>query len=160
MPEIKNTFLKGRMNKDLDERLIPNGEYRDAMNIQISTSEQSDVGTVQNIKGNLKKYRTKDGDTNVIPSDCKCVGVIAEEKTNKLYYFVKKRFNPLEENFEAIIEFTPKDGDVSAYITPVVIDTKVNTADAVLKFPERIITGINIIDGLLFWTDGVGEPKK
>ena len=39
MPEIKNTFLKGKMNKDLDERLIPNGEYRDALNIKVSTSE-------------------------------------------------------------------------------------------------------------------------
>ena len=26
MPEIKNNFLKGKMNKDLDERLLPNGE--------------------------------------------------------------------------------------------------------------------------------------
>ena len=42
------------MNKDLDERLVPNGEYTDAMNIQVSTSEGSDVGTVQNILGNKK----------------------------------------------------------------------------------------------------------
>ena len=34
MPEIKNTFTQGKMNKDLDERLIPNGEYRDALNMQ------------------------------------------------------------------------------------------------------------------------------
>ena len=33
MPEIKNTLLKGRMNKDLDERLVPNGEYRDALKL-------------------------------------------------------------------------------------------------------------------------------
>ena len=52
MPEIKNQFTGGKMNKDLDERLVPNGEYRDAMNIQVSTSEESDVGTVQNILGN------------------------------------------------------------------------------------------------------------
>ena len=52
MPEIKNQFTKGKMNKDLDERLIPKGEYKDAMNIQVSTSEDSDVGTVQNILGN------------------------------------------------------------------------------------------------------------
>ena len=52
MPEIKNTFLKGKMNKDLDARLIPNGEYVDAQNIHITKSEGSDVGVVQNIKGN------------------------------------------------------------------------------------------------------------
>ena len=33
MPEIKNAFTQGRMNKDLDERLIPRGQYRDAMNV-------------------------------------------------------------------------------------------------------------------------------
>ena len=53
MPEIKNQFTKGKMNKDLDERLVPKGEYRDAMNIQVSTSEDSEVGTVQNLLGNL-----------------------------------------------------------------------------------------------------------
>ena len=52
MPEIKNTFIRSKMNKDLDSRLVPNGEYRDAMNIQVSTSEESDVGTIQNVLGN------------------------------------------------------------------------------------------------------------
>jgi hypothetical protein len=55
MPEIKHQFTTGgKMNKDLDERLIPNGEYRDAMNIQVATSEGSDVGTAQNILGNIQ----------------------------------------------------------------------------------------------------------
>ena len=36
MPELKRTFSKGRMNKDLDERLVPLGEYRDAKNIEIN----------------------------------------------------------------------------------------------------------------------------
>ena len=53
MPELKRNFIKGRMNKDLDERLVPIVEYRDALNIQVSTSEGSNVGTAQNIKGNL-----------------------------------------------------------------------------------------------------------
>ena len=52
MPEIKNQFTGGKMNKDLDERLVPKGDYRDAMNIQVSTSEEGAVGTVQNILGN------------------------------------------------------------------------------------------------------------
>ena len=52
MPEIKNQFTGGKMNKDLDERLVPKGEYRDAMNIQVSTSEGSEVGAVRKILGN------------------------------------------------------------------------------------------------------------
>jgi len=52
MPELSNNFLRGKMNKDLDDRIVPRGEYRDALNIEVSTSESSDVGTVQNLKGN------------------------------------------------------------------------------------------------------------
>jgi len=71
------------MNKDLDERLVPNGEYRDAMNIQVSTSEGSDVGTVQNILGNSLVPGQ-----NFIGNGALCVGSIADEKHDKLYYFV------------------------------------------------------------------------
>ena len=44
MPELKRLFVKGRMNQDLDERLVPNGEYRDALNIQIATTEGNNGG--------------------------------------------------------------------------------------------------------------------
>jgi len=56
MPELKNTFLEGKMNKDLDARLLKNGEYFDAQNIHITKSEGSDMGTVQNILGNKLNY--------------------------------------------------------------------------------------------------------
>ena len=56
MPELKRTFSGGIMNKDLDERLVPNGQYRDALNVQVSTSEGSDVGALQNILGNKIPY--------------------------------------------------------------------------------------------------------
>ena len=42
MPETKNTFIQGKMNKDLDDRLLPNGQYRNAENITVSKSEGSD----------------------------------------------------------------------------------------------------------------------
>ena len=52
MAEIKNTFLKGKMNQDLDSRLLPNGEYREAINLMISRSEGSTVGEFENVLGN------------------------------------------------------------------------------------------------------------
>ena len=81
MPEIKNTFMSSKMNKDLDERLIPKGEYRDAMNIQVSTSEGSDVGTVQNILGNSVL-------TSVAEMNSEAVGSITDEKNNSLYWLI------------------------------------------------------------------------
>ena len=55
MPELKRNFLKGRMNKRVDERLVPNGEYRDATNIQISTSQTEDAGAIESLPGNSKQ---------------------------------------------------------------------------------------------------------
>ena len=52
MAEIKNTFIKSKMNKDLDDRIVPPGEYRDALNIAISRSEGDDVGALETILGN------------------------------------------------------------------------------------------------------------
>ena len=86
MPEIKHNFLKGKMNKDLDERLVANGEYRDAVNVQVSTSEGSDVGTLQNILGNSLVTGQ-----DFLPSNLFCVGSIANEKNNKLYYFITQK---------------------------------------------------------------------
>ena len=39
MAEVKNAFIKSKMNKDLDSRLLPQGEYRNAVNVQVSRSE-------------------------------------------------------------------------------------------------------------------------
>ena len=71
------------MNKDLDERLVPNGEYRHAENIQVSTSEGSAVGTVQNILGNSLV-----SGQDFINSNSTCVGSVADEANDKVYYFI------------------------------------------------------------------------
>ena len=52
MAEIKNTFIKSKMNKDLDDRLLTNGEYRNAQNVNVSRSEGDDVGSLENVRGN------------------------------------------------------------------------------------------------------------
>ena len=53
MAEAKNTFIKSKMNKDLDDRLIHNQEYRDAQNVAVSRSEDADVGALENVLGNI-----------------------------------------------------------------------------------------------------------
>ena len=71
MPEIEKTFLQGKMNKDLDERLIPKGEYREAQNIEVNISEGSSVGTVQDIFGT-------EHIGGIIPEGISCVGIVVE----------------------------------------------------------------------------------
>jgi len=152
MAEIKQNFSEGKMNKDLDERLLPKGQYRHAENIQVSTSEESDVGAIENVLSNTLLSE------NFVPEDSVCVGRYADEKNNSLYWFVTSPSKDM------ILQW------LNSEVTPVLVDLKVGTVDAVLKFnSENIITGINVIDNLLFWTDGhnnadnkfVGtEPKK
>ena len=94
MPEIKHTFQGGKMNKDLDERLVPNGQYRDAMNIQVRTTDGDsdglgDSGTVQNIQGNTlvgKPWVETEYESGNESSTT--IGSVKDEKTNNAYFFI------------------------------------------------------------------------
>lgn len=143
MPEIKHNFTTGKMNKDLDERLVQNGEYRHAVNIQVSTSEDSDVGSVQNILGNNLV-----ADISYLNDECVCIGSVADEKNDTVYWFVFDTTDSTPKSY--ILQYN------KTSITPVFVDTD----NSVLKFSENKITGINIINDLLFFTDGTNEPKK
>ena len=84
MPELKRTFSAGKMNKDLDIRIVPPGEYRDAQNIEINTSEGSDVGAVQLVKGNTL-FESSDWN---IPPQSACVGTITDTAHDTIYWLV------------------------------------------------------------------------
>jgi len=81
------------MNKDLDERLLPNGEYRDAQNIAISKSEDSNVGAAENIQGTRLVLN---GDIALQMSTVlgvggqylKACGQYVDEVNSKLYLFL------------------------------------------------------------------------
>ena len=143
MPELTRQFGGGAMNKDLDERLVPNGQYRDALNVQVSSSEASDVGTVQNILGNRRPYGSALANLGANPE---CVGVFVQPKTEMIYWFVASDTKSI------IFEYDQTLNTVS----PILVDTQ-----GILNFSTKFkITGINIIDNLLFWTDNKTEPKK
>ena len=167
MPEIKHHFRAGKMNKDLDERLVPNGEYRDALNIEIATSDGDDVGALQTVLGNNREDVTSyvSGVYNTIAArmgdiwtiDGKCIGHCLDTQNEKIYYFVA------DANFGGIFEFEQKNPEISStksgVIKPVLLDR--TTGVTLLQFStSNRITGINVVDGILFWTDGVSEPKK
>ena len=81
MAELKHTFVSGRMDKDRDERLVENGSYRDALNIQVSSSEGSDVGAVENLLGNILDisllYVTEISGTNYFFPHFSCNNIIS-----------------------------------------------------------------------------------
>ena len=112
MPELKRTFSGGIMNKDLDERLVPNGQYRDALNVQVSTSEGSDVGALQNILGNKIPYSSALTSTQLGPNAF-VVGSIRKDDTECVYWFVASNSKSL------ILEYNQKTNAVK----PVLVDT-------------------------------------
>ena len=99
MPELKHAFSAGRMNKDLDERLVPNGEYRDATNIEISTSEGSNTGVVQSLHGNFARRvmapfgPNTNYDLGTNDNSAVCVGSVTSPDTDKIYYLVNSEIN-------------------------------------------------------------------
>ena len=157
MPDIKHYFRSGKMNKDLDERLVPNGEYRDALNIEMSTSDGDDVGTVQNVRGttqvlgkvydsNKKTITSNWGTDSFGLTNAICVGTKLNNENDRIYWFIKA------DEADCIAEYD----DNTGVISPVLVD-----ANNILGFETNTyITGINVLDGMLMWTDGEKEPKK
>ena len=146
MPELKRGFIAGRMNKDLDERLVPTGEYRDALNVEISTSESTNAYAVESSNGNsqITASTVFDGYTNP-----KCIGVGRDTENDKIYWFVSS------DNKDAVIEY-----DVSNNIVSPVVVSVIATSNVLEFSSDKLITGVNVIDGLLFFTDDNSEPKK
>jgi len=87
MAEVKNAFIKSKMNKDLDSRLIPNGEYRDAKNIQVSRSQGEDVGALENILGNAVTVKG-DFATDASAPNIECIGYVVDESSSFIYLFL------------------------------------------------------------------------
>lgn len=81
MPEIKNNFTGAKMNQDLDERLVPKGEYREAFNIDVSSSEADDMGSIQNALGNIAK-------SNHGIAGAKCIGSYVNKEDNSIIWLV------------------------------------------------------------------------
>jgi len=51
MANVTRNFIKGKMNKMVDERIVPNGEYIDALNARMGSSEGSEIGVLKTLRG-------------------------------------------------------------------------------------------------------------
>ena len=145
MPEIKRTFNVGKMNRDLDDRIVPAGEYREGFNINIGQSESSDVGAVENLLGN--ELVAQSGLTGG-----KCIGQVADTGTEKIYFLVTTNsiYNETNSGQHGLFEYDQK----TKQLTSLIVSTQLNLHQ---NYP---VTGINIVDDLLFWTDNRNYPRK
>ena len=87
MAEVKNSFLSSKMNKDLDDRLIPNGEYRNAVNVSINKSTGENVGTAQTVLGNTEVIDFGSA-IHLNQTGLEVIGVLPDDTNNIVYAFL------------------------------------------------------------------------
>jgi len=170
MAEVRNVFVKSKMNKDLDERLLPNGEYRDGRNISVNKSEGPDEGVVENIIGN-NIYSNFDFGVGV-----EIIGTYVDTDKDRIFIFATNHSDgsPNQLDARAIGNVETASGRqigtaicVIAYIEgPTASNNNTPNFDKLvegdfLNFSKtHPITGIDMIEDLLFFTDNRNQPRK
>ena len=142
--DIRNTFIGAIINKDDDDRTLPKGQVRDALNIHVSDSEGSDVGSVEKAYGNEQLTNIDLGE-NVIE-----IGKYEDDSQDKLYWFTKSELGT------HLMEWD----NINQVVSIVLKDTREEDNGRVLNLKEtNLITGISKIisedvsGDLLTWTD-------
>ncbi len=257
MAELRRGFTKGGMNLDIDERLVPKGQYREAVNTRSGTATEGNEGSLEPVEGVFEQ--DADGALGVSPDEgAKVVGTCVDKSSEFAYHLVKEstfdEVNGSRVKADAIYEFQPNQAGVSgkslrvfndvweistqAGVVSTDLDTgqtfilypnanslnnldirenmriltcsanfvtdddeqinvstdsaffvdyidraqlKVYVKDAhgkfndalngvpthfkfvskrILRFDGHLITGLNVFDGMLFFTDNQNEPKK
>ena len=159
MAEIRNTFVKSKMNKDLDDRLLSNGEYRNAQNVNISRSEGEDVGALENVLGN---NLLSDWNLSFV-DNLEIIGYVSEDAKDRAFFIAT---NYTDTSSDTISNVAPYGS--SCYI--LMFDNKATLSSdkykvlvqgTFLNFSKtHPVHGIDLIEDLLFWTDNRNQPRK
>ena len=152
MPILTTNFNKGRMNKSIDERLLPPGEYIDAMNVRVGATETTEIGAVENSKGN-EQMTTITWNNVAFSSAATCIGSLADGIHETIYWFVHDPSNAAVGGgrLDAIISYNTQTTGVTMHVV----------STSVLNFNlSYLITGVDLIEGMLFFTDDFNPPRK
>jgi hypothetical protein len=147
MNEFKNVFLAGRINKDIDSRLMPEGEYRDAVNIKLGNSSGSDVGALENVLSNEQMTSLSLGTT------VSTVGAFFDSSAAMVYWFTTSEQGDYVLEYDTVLE-----------TAEIVL---ADTSAGVLNFStDYLITGVGVIvdsdnnKRILVWTDALNHIRS
>ena len=152
--KIQNLFTSGKMNKDLDERLLPQGEYRDALNVKVANSNGSDVGAIENALSNEVKSSLSLG------SNAVCVGALSDDEDRVIYWFVKSDTGCF------ICFYDQKDETTGIVMSDTRLLTNQNPEESVLNFSRahmiqaNILTDADNLKKFIYFTDGLNPPRR
>jgi len=159
MAKLSRNFIAGRMNKVVDERLVPEGEYIDAMNIRMGSTENSEVGVIENTKGNVALTNLTYIDGTPLSVSARCIGAIEDSAKENIYWFVHDPAftGSATGKLDLILSYNTYTDLLLFHIVSINDGNGLNTT---LNFnPAYLITGVNIIEDLLFFTDDYNPPR-
>lgn len=158
MANIQRNFTAGRMNKSLDERLVPNGEYVNALNIRLGSTEESEVGSLENSKGNTL-LTTLAFSGYQLSNSARCIGAYQDGANETLYWFIHDpafTASPTAK-LDLIVSYNTTDNSTTYHVISTNDSGNINTT---LNFsPYHLITGVNLVENLLFFTDNYNSPR-
>ena len=162
MPNLKRNFIRGRMNKSLDERLVPQGEYVDAMNVRLGSTENSDIGSVENTKGNTSLTEIEINGQKLSTS-AKCIGAFEDGARETIYWFVTDSNFPVagaqSGKCDLILSYNVNTSLLNYHIISISNDATYTSTR--LNFNSQyLITGVDMVDDMLFFTDDYNPPRK
>jgi len=158
MANITRTFIKGKMNKSVDERLVPDGEYINAVNVRMGSTEQSEIGVVENTKGNLGLTSLVYNGT-ALGASARTIGAFQDGANETLYWFVHDDnfAGSLTNKLDLIVSYDTKSDIVNYHLISLSDGGSLNTT---LNFnPKYLITGVDKVNDLLFFTDNYNAPR-
>lgn len=159
MANLKRNFIKGRMNKSVDERLVPNGEYIDAMNIRAGATEDDDIGSVEKPLGNIPLTTLQYIDNTPLSDDAVCIGAYQDSARETIYWFVHDPSFSVGATgkLDLVVSFNTSSSVLTYHVVSIDNGGGINTT---LNFDKTfIITGVNLVEDLLFWTDDKNDPR-
>ncbi len=131
--DLNTTFLKGRMNKSLDERVLPDGEYIDALNIRIGSTENNSVGAIENSLGNTKITSILyEGDP--LSTNAKCIGAYEDSQHETIYWFVTD-----PENVDMVLSYNERTSTLIHIITQLTHHIIITTIIILITIQDLII---------------------
>lgn len=162
MTKISRNFIAGKMNKVVDERLVPNGEYVDAMNIRMGSTENSEIGVIENSKGNIALTSLAYIDATPLSIYARCIGALEDSKNETIYWFVHDpAFTPLSGSgtgkLDLILSYNTIANTLIYHV--ISIDDGTGLATTLNFNPSYLITGVDKIEDLLFFTDDYNPPR-
>ena len=158
MAKTTRNFTLGRMNKVLDQRVLPQGEYVDALNIRLG-NELSDIGVISNTKGNTLLTDIKYIDGTGLSSEARTIGKFADSTNETIYWFVHDPAFTVGATgkLDLIVSYNTISEITSYHIISIDDGDGENTT---LNFdPQYLITGVNKVDNLIFWVQGNNPPR-